>query len=62
MGMQANLSGVVTLFTKIIQLISLADVMLTNQSLNYTNYTLAFYRKENTDPPGADKSSESWST
>lgn len=46
--MQAKLPGGLTSVTKIIQLISLADVMLTNQALKYTNHTSAFYRQENT--------------
>lgn len=46
--MQAKLPGGLTAVTKIIQLISLADVMLTNQALKYTNHTSAFYRQENT--------------
>ena len=45
----ASQLGVVTSVSKIIPLISLADIMLTSQSLNYT------LARGYTDPPGTDE-------
>ena len=45
----ASQLGVVTSVSKIIPLISLADIMLTSQSLNYT------LARGCTDPPGTDE-------
>lgn len=57
---QANLLDVLTLVTKIIQLIPLLVSCFINQFLNHT---LAFYRQENTLTPQVwTKLSRSWST